>query len=319
LGCLDIPSLVTTFYVSLSCLRNLIVENSSSISIAWSVPESCFSLLDAQEILCSLGLFAQPLKMSEPFETSAELAVLHASNFRDLDHLCRACDQFSRPTLIVVNSRDEETRVFKWMNLPLTIDVCRAEVFSDQLADRLRRLLRATCRGTVLNKKVIPCHDLQKHIYDQEYLKARLAREFANARKHCRSLTIAWVALDNFDCITKTYGDSAGEHLLTAFATTILTHIRVVDWLAYYGEGEFCLVMPDTWLGEGRTVSDRIRKDLSSIKVEIDQQQSFTPSMSIGISELTDHEASYEDLIQKAAEAALTQKISERILGDVEG
>jgi diguanylate cyclase (GGDEF)-like protein len=277
--------------------------------VAWSVPESSLSLADADRILSSLGLAVHPLAMAEPFATDANLVVLHSASFSDLDHLRRAYEQLSRPSLIVVNSRDEENRVLKWPKLPLTVDVCQADALRDQVAERLKRLLGAASRQSGWLAEINADQGLGKQIYDQSYLNVRLAREFANARKHCRSLTLVWLELGDLGRINTTYGNAAGDRVLKAFASTVLANIRVVDWLAYHGKGEFCLAMPDTWLAEGRQVAERIRKDIASVTVRVDDRHTLTPKVNLGTAEMTDRDESFEDLIQKASEAALMQKI----------
>jgi diguanylate cyclase (GGDEF)-like protein len=285
--------------------------NSSALSIAWAVPESSFPLAEAEKKFCSIGVLAQPLAMTEPFATQADMLVLHSMNFSDLDHLRRAHDQLSKPSLIVVNSLAEETHVFTWPKLSLTVDVCRSEALRDQLVNRLIRLKESIRPQGGWLAEINMTQGLQKLLYDREYLNVRLAREFANARKHCRSLTLAWLVLSDEGRLKRAFGESASDQVLKAFASTALANIRVVDWLAYYGQGEFCLVMPDTWLEEGRQVAERIKKDVCSLTVQVDGRHTLTPRLNIGVAEMTDQDESFEDLIQKAAEAALIQQILE--------
>jgi diguanylate cyclase (GGDEF)-like protein len=282
----------------------------SPIQVAWSVPESGFSWAEANEALNSLGLVIQPLEMTEPFATAADLMVLHSASFKDLDHLRDACSQLARPGLIVVDTLDEETRVFQWPNLALAMDVCRSEALRGQLAGRLRRIVAAVRHGIGWPWELNANPDLQRQVYGREYLNLRLAREFASARKHCRCLTVAWLVPDGFGRITKTYGDAAGDQVLAAFVKTTLANIRVVDWLARYSKEEFCLVMPDTWLDEGRQVAERVRSALSSVAVALDERHTLRIEADIGLAEMTDHEESFEELMQRATESALMEKIS---------
>lgn len=286
------------------------METPCRIYVAWSVPEAILSLADANQALSALGFVAEPLPTGDSGPSHADLAVLHGGSFDNLDQLHEAYEELSRPSLLVVSNQDEETAVLRWPDLPLTTDVCRAEALREQLPDRLRRLAAVAYAGIGWDPGDHAGQALQKHVYGREYLNQRLAREFANAQKQCRSLTLAWLELGDFGRITKTFGDSAGGHVLKAVARVILANIRVVDWLAQFDDNEFCLVMPDTWLEEGTQVAERIEKDLRSLTVRIDEQQTVTPRVNIGIAELTDDEETFEDLLQKAAEAALIRTIS---------
>lgn len=285
------------------------MNDSISTPVAWAVPESSLSSADASQALLSLGLALQPLAISEPLETSTELAVLHTACFRDLDHLGQTYRQLSKPTLIVVTSGDEENQVLKW-DLPLTVDICRSELLRPQLGYRLQRLLKAIPHGPVGAGREAPAErDPAKQVYRRDYLTARLAREFASARKHCRSLSIAWMTLEKLAQIRETQGDAAGDRLVEAFSQIALANIRIIDWLGRYSDDEFCLVMPDTWLDEGRAVADRIRESIASSQVHISEQCILAPRAAISVVELTDDEATCEDLIQKAVEATLLNKI----------
>ena len=286
------------------------MDNSCPIYVAWCVPEAIYPLADANRDLTAFGLAGEPMAVSDPGAARANLAVLHGAGFADLDQLRGAYERLSRPSLLVVANQDEESGVLRWPHLPLTADICRAGAFREQLPERLRRLVESTHAGIAWDTGAPVGQSLQKQVYGRAYLNDRLAREFASARKQCRSLTLAWLELGDLGRITKTFGDFVGNRVLKHFAQAVLTNIRVVDWLAQYGKDEFCLVMPDTWLEEGNNVTRRIEKDIRKIAVQVDGEHTLTPRVSIGVAELTDHEDGFEDLIQKASEAALIRAIA---------
>lgn len=289
------------------------MANSCTFHIAWAVPESSFALTEANQVLGELGLVADPLAPTEPYATTADLVVLHTAQFSDLAALRRAYDQLARPGLIVVESQDQESQVLQWPRLPLTVDICRADVWREQLINRLRRLLAATCHEAAWESENSIKRGLQKYIHGREYLDIRLAREVANARKHCRSLTLAWLELTDLARIGEQFGATAPTLVLRAFARSALGNIRIVDWLAEYGDGAYCLVMPDTWLDEGALVAERIREQVTALKVRVNSDHTVTPKLEVGLAELTDDENNFEDLLQKAVEASLVRKIAARL------
>lgn len=286
------------------------MDNSRTMTLAWSVADTCLSPDDARLHLGPLGLIPEPLPPSGPYETEAALAVLHSSSFGDLPELAKAMDQLSKPGLVVVDSAREETQVLEW-GLPLYMDICQAEVLPEQLGYRLKRILdgiRSGLLGTFDNVGEQVPH---KQVHNRAYLDIRLPREFDSARKHCRSLAIAWINLTQLDPIARADGESAVRQFVNDFARTVFANIRVTDWLARYSHDEFCLVMPDTWLDEGREVAARIREAVSAAKFRTDGPAGFfAPGISVGVAELTDDETGYEDLIHTAAEAALMEKLS---------
>lgn len=289
------------------------MANSCTFHIAWAVPESSFALAEANHILGELGLVAEPVAPVEPYTTTADLLVLHAGQFADLEQLRRAYEQLARPGLIVVDSEGQESQVLQWPRLPLTVDICRADALRGQLVDRLRRLLEATCHEAAWETESQVGRGLQKYIHGREYLDIRLAREFTNARKHCRSLSVAWLELTGLGQIGDSFGAMAPILVLRAFAHTALGSIRIVDWLAEYGDGAYCLVMPDTWLDEGAVVAERVRERVAALVVRVNNGHTVTPRLEIGVAELTDAEGGFEDLLQKAMEASLLRKIAGRL------
>lgn len=281
------------------------MKNKRQALVAWCVPESSFSFAEAQQLLSAHGFVVQPLDLAEPMNTGAELVVLHSGNFLDLEALRHAYDRLSKPSLIVVKSADEESKVYQWPDLPLTMDVCRADSLRDQIAGRLLRLWRATGQGLEANEEQKVHPDPAASIHNRAYLGERLAREVANAFKHCRSLSIALIELDQFEQITQTFGSALSDETFQVFAGTALTNIRIVDWLAYHGEHRLCLVMPDTWLEEGRQVVERIREAIAAKKIAPIEKHCPRLSLSIGVAELTDNEADYQALLHKARVALL--------------
>lgn len=280
-------------------------------ALAWCVPEACLSLADAQRILAPMGLVPIPYVPAEPYENPSELLVLYTAAAGSLDGLVHALERLAKPGLVVVDSETEETQVLAW-GLPPELDICRAGVLAAQLGHRLQRVLTGLRLGFGggLDTTLGPVQ--HKQIHNRGYLDARLPREFDSARKHCRSLTLAWINLTRLDTLAKTEGEAVVRQWIAHFGRIVFANIRITDWLARYSRDEFCLVMPDTWLEEGRGVAARIERALETARLQADAAAAPAPGISIGVAELTDHEAGFEDLIHAAAEAALMETLLAR-------
>jgi len=283
------------------------MDTSNRIGVAWSVPAERISVAEANHAISHLGLCAHPLETRHSEWTDAELAVLDSANYEDLDHLLREQKQLSKPSLIVVESPDQETQLLRQHGMPYPMEVCRSDVMCEQLADRLQRLLETVRPTSKQPGQILMGTD--KAIYDREYLNIRLAREFANVRKHCRSLTIVWLVPGHLAYIAQKYGEQVRHQIVEGFAKIVLSNIRLVDWLSQYSDEEFCLVLPDTWSEEANRVMDRIRKDLTILQIHVNEHTVVTPRMSIGIAEFHDTDESHEDLMQRAAESVLLGKL----------
>ena len=287
------------------------MENSPSNRLAWSVPETCLSLEDARRILAPLELCPEAFDPSGPPATDAGWIALHPAGFGGLSRLNEAWERLGKPGLIVVDSAAEETQALR-LGLPPSLDLCRSDALPEQLAGRLQRLRKGSAAGQDYCPVALGQRAPDKLVHSRAYLDARLAREFDSARKHCRSFTLAWIALAQLPKVGERHGEAAEFQLVRAFSQIVFGNIRVTDWLARYSRDEFCLAMPDTWLEEGRGVAQRIQAALAAPRLEIDGLGHLAPSAAIGVAELTDDEQGHEDLIQKASEAALLESLAAR-------
>jgi diguanylate cyclase (GGDEF)-like protein len=74
----------------------------------------------------------------------------------------------------------------------------------------------------------------------------RAEKEVARCRRFQRSLSIAYIDLDNFKAINDKLGHTAGDELLQTVGSVILQNIRRIDLLARLGGDEFAVVFIET-------------------------------------------------------------------------
>ncbi len=73
-------------------------------------------------------------------------------------------------------------------------------------------------------------------------LDARLAEEFARARRQGHALALAMIDIDDFKQINDRFGHATGDAVLRAVATLLRQHCRAIDLVVRYGGEEFCVV-----------------------------------------------------------------------------
>lgn len=73
-----------------------------------------------------------------------------------------------------------------------------------------------------------------------------LHQEVARARRYGRSLTLAYVDLDNFKQVNDKWGHETGDRVLCLVADIFRGHLRSIDIPARLGGDEFALVFPET-------------------------------------------------------------------------
>lgn len=97
---------------------------------------------------------------------------------------------------------------------------------------------------------------------------AELDRELERVRRDGRPLTIVVCDLDRFKGVNDTYGHLAGDRVLHLVSEVLTEHSRAIDLPARTGGEEFALVLPDTTVGEGMVVAERLRRAIEQRSAE---------------------------------------------------
>lgn len=130
-----------------------------------------------------------------------------------------------------------------------------------------------------------------------------LDRELAWARRSGHPASLLELDLDLFKQINDTHGHDAGDAVLRSVSRLLARDLREVDVLGRIGGEEFALVSRGANLHQGLILAERLRRELSAMRVEhADQVLSCTAS--IGVTELRATDERPEDAMRRA-DAAL--------------
>ncbi len=161
--------------------------------------------------------------------------------------------------------------------------------FTKELAETNKRLAQEVSRDGLTK------------LYNQSYIKERLANEFLRARGFKHPLTILMIDLDGFKGYNDSYGHLAGDRTLKIVAQVITEQIRSVDLPARYGGEEFLIIFPEADHQDAQQIAEGIRSEIAKRPLPTRDQQSSTHiTASIGIGELKDEISSAEELIAVA-------------------
>ncbi len=148
-------------------------------------------------------------------------------------------------------------------------------------------------------------------IYNKKYLKIRLKKEFARARRHGLPLSAIFIDLDDFKSINDTYGHIMGDWLLKEVASVLEGLCRSEDMLVRFGGEEFVVLMSDTSGPEAVVLAERIRKKVEGHRF-LREDIEISVSVSIGVSALNNGDFEYvndpEELICMADRAMYAVK-----------
>jgi diguanylate cyclase (GGDEF)-like protein len=119
----------------------------------------------------------------------------------------------------------------------------------------------------------------------------------------------AIVDIDHFKRINDTYGHAAGDQVLQAVGKLLRDSCRVYDVPGRYGGEEFCILLPETQVGNTSTVAERIRGRLEATELQCGDGRAIVTA-SIGVAGLESHETAVSPsaLIERADRALYSAK-----------
>ncbi|NIQ94484.1 MAG: GGDEF domain-containing protein, partial [Desulfuromonadales bacterium] len=127
-----------------------------------------------------------------------------------------------------------------------------------------------------------PVIDKQTGLYNRAYLDPVLAREFDLARRRGKSLSCVKLHVDTLDKLLDTYGETAGETVLSRIGTMLTANCRSCDILVRTDIGEFVALLPEIDAPGAEHVARRIRGALETLRFP-EFQGLETPAFSIGV------------------------------------
>jgi diguanylate cyclase (GGDEF)-like protein len=96
-------------------------------------------------------------------------------------------------------------------------------------------------------------------LHNRRAATARLASEASRSQRYGSPLAVVSLDLDKFKAINDTYGHSAGDEVLKAFAGRIQNAIRLSDFAARMGGDEFLVLLPECTTSQVEILLARLR------------------------------------------------------------
>ena len=155
---------------------------------------------------------------------------------------------------------------------------------TEQLAGRFKTLLRETEEYKDASYRDALTGSYNRNAFSQ------LAKKFLSREANvCGSGTLVMCDIDHFKKFNDTYGHLCGDAALRAFADKLTSMLRPTDICFRYGGEEFVLIMPNTPLKLGLTVTERLRAAVEAMRVEFEGHE-LQITASFGLTETTPRE-----------------------------
>lgn len=138
---------------------------------------------------------------------------------------------------------------------------------------------------------------------------------FLHANRHGLPLSAMMIDADYFKLVNDAHGHAVGDEVICQLSTFIRQHLRENDVIARYGGDEFCAVLPETTLEQGRQVAERLREQLERHRF-ITSAGPIALTLSLGVAYLSanDHSPNntLDHLLDRADQALYAAKAAGR-------
>src|SRR5215212_7393882 len=182
-----------------------------------------------------------------------------------------------------------------------------------ELEQRMLSMQRENLDLVVKNRALseVSSRDALTGLYNRWYVIEKIDSEINRAMRHGSPMSLLMLDIDHFKRINDTWGHAAGDEVLKSVGQLLRDSCRVYDVPGRYGGEEFCIVLPETRLGNTAAVAERIRKRFESTELTCGGE-SVVVTASIGIAGMdepaSNEVVSHAALIDRADRALYSAK-----------
>jgi diguanylate cyclase (GGDEF)-like protein len=156
----------------------------------------------------------------------------------------------------------------------------RLRDLNERLADLERANLDLLMKNSALSE--ISARDSLTGLYNRWYVMEKIDSEMNRSVRHGSPVSLIMMDIDHFKRVNDSFGHSAGDRVLRSVGQVLRDSCRVYDVPGRYGGEEFCIVLPETKVGNTSVVAERIRERLESSRFDVGDD-SVVVTASIGI------------------------------------
>jgi|SRR5437868_3688822 len=175
--------------------------------------------------------------------------------------------------------RDFLREMFELIRLAEQTDA-RLRMFEDRIGRLEGENLDLLMQNRTLSE--ISARDSLTGLYNRWYVMEKIDSEMNRALRHGSPMSVLMLDLDHFKKVNDSFGHSVGDEVLKVVGQVLRESCRVYDVAGRYGGEEFCVVLPETRVGNTKAVAERIRSRLASTELPVGSS-SITVTASIGV------------------------------------
>src|SRR5437867_2635530 len=128
----------------------------------------------------------------------------------------------------------------------------------------------------------VSARDALTGLYNRWYVMEKIESEMNRSLRHGSPVALLMLDIDHFKAVNDSFGHAAGDAVLKSFGQVLRESCRVYDVPGRYGGEEFCIVLPETRIGNTTTVAERIQQRLAESRFDVGADSvEITASMGI--------------------------------------
>ncbi len=157
-------------------------------------------------------------------------------------------------------------------------------------------LLLSALKAALAREKFLARSDPLTQLSNRRAFFERAEIEVHRAARFSRSLSVAYVDIDDFKAINDRYGHGAGDRVLRLVADSIRSLVRSIDLVARLGGDEFILLLTETGAEDAQAVIRKIHGELN----EAARKEGWGVTFSIGCLTFQTGPDSVEEMVRMA-------------------
>jgi diguanylate cyclase (GGDEF)-like protein len=137
------------------------------------------------------------------------------------------------------------------------VDLSVIEALVPQMAMALDR---AEWKEKAAQFQLMSITDPLTGLLNRRYLEERLTEELKRSRRQSYAMCFMMIDIDDFKHYNDRNGHQAGDFALEMTGQCLRSTLRSADVASRYGGEEFCILLPQTTIGEACAIAERIRR-----------------------------------------------------------
>jgi diguanylate cyclase (GGDEF)-like protein len=155
--------------------------------------------------------------------------------------------------------------------------------------------------------------DILTPLYNQRFLSLVIDSEINRCKRTEGEFTVLFLDVDYFKLVNDTRGHWIGSKIIQQLGQMLFENIRSCDYGFRYGGDEFVIILTGTGAEAGKSVAERIRRDIADKIFEVDGQ-TVSVTVSIGVAAYPQHGLTKEEVLKIADQAMYSGKNKSRNL-----